>query len=66
MKTAAVMAEYANLATVNDALAVLVSNKVIDHEERLRLTRKFMTDRPEFHAAVAAAMGGSVGDGGSK
>jgi hypothetical protein len=54
------MAEYANLATLHDALAVLVGHKVITHEERIKLTRKFMDDRPEFKEAVAKAMGGTV------
>ena len=54
----ALMAEYANLATLHDALAVLVGFKIISHEDRIRLTRKFMDDRPEFKEAVAKAMGG--------
>lgn len=54
------MAEYANLATLHDALAVLVGYNIINHEDRIRLTRKFMDDRPEFKAAVAKAMGGTV------
>ena len=54
------MAEYANLSTLHDALAVLVGFKIISHEDRIRLTRKFMDDRPDFKAAVAKAMGGTV------
>jgi hypothetical protein len=60
MNSNQLMAEYANLATLHDALAVLVGYKIITHEDRIRLTRKFMDDRPEFKEAVAKAMGGSV------
>lgn len=50
------LAEYANLATVHDALAVLVGFNILTHDDRIRLTRKFMDDRPAFKKAVEAAM----------
>ncbi len=56
MNAAKMLAEYANLATVHDALAVLVGFKIITQEDRIKLTRKFMDDRPEFKDAVQQAM----------
>jgi hypothetical protein len=50
------LAEYANLGTLHDALGVLVGLKVISDEDRIRYTRKFMEDRPEFKEAVQQAM----------
>lgn len=60
MTTVEVMAEYARLGQVHDACGLLVALKVISSEDRIRLTRKFMDDRPEFKEAVAKAMGGTV------
>lgn len=60
MNTVALMAEYARLADAHDALAKLVALKVITPDEQIRLTRKFMDDRPEFKRHVAEAMGGKV------
>lgn len=54
------LAEYANLATLHDALGVLVGYKVISDDDRIRLTRKFMDDRPEFRKAVEAAMNAGI------
>jgi hypothetical protein len=54
------MAEYANLATLHDALGVLVGLKIISADDRIRLTRKFMDDRPEFRDAVQEAMNAGI------
>jgi hypothetical protein len=60
MNTVQLMAEYARLADCHNALATLVSLKVITADEQIRLTRKFMDDRPDFKQHVAEAMGGKV------
>jgi hypothetical protein len=52
----ALLAEYANLSSLHDALGVLVGLKVITRDEQIAYTRKFMQDRPEFKKAVEAAM----------
>ncbi len=41
-------------------LPKLVALKVITQDDHIRLTRKFMDDRPEFKQHVAEAMGGKV------
>lgn len=52
----ALLAEYANLASLHDALGVLVGLKVMTRDDQIKYTRKFMTDRPEFKKAVEQAM----------
>jgi len=56
MNSNQMMAEYANLSHLHDALAVLVSLKVITRDEQVKFTRKFMEDRPAFRDAVQQAM----------
>lgn len=60
MKPVEMMAEYARLGDVHRALGLLLVYGVITAEDQVRLTRKFMDDRPAFKAAVAKAMGASV------
>lgn len=52
----ALLAEYANLSELHDALSVLVHFKLVTHDEQIAFTRKFMADRPEFRKAVEEAM----------
>lgn len=59
----AMLAEYANLASLHDALGVLVGLKIITREQQVEYTRKFMTDRPEFRKAVEAAMNAGLHKG---
>lgn len=54
------MAEYANLASLHDALGVLVCLKVLSRDEQIKYTRKFMEDRPEFRKAVEEAMNAGI------
>lgn len=56
MNSTQMLAEYANLGTLHDALNVLVGYKIITPEQQVQFTRKFMEDRPEFKAAVQQAM----------
>lgn len=60
MTTVEIMAEYGRLGQLHDALGLLVALKIISDGDRIRLTRKFMDDRPAFKEAVAEAMGGKV------
>ena len=57
------LAEYANLASLHDALGVLVVLKVITRDQQVQFTRKFMEDRPEFRKAVEAAMNAGLSRG---
>lgn len=60
MNTVYLMAEYARLAQAHEALDMLVALKLITSDDRMRLMRKFLDDRPEFKQHVAEAMGGTV------
>jgi hypothetical protein len=44
--------EMARLNKVNEALEILVKAKLLDQVERIRLTRKYLNDRPEFKSAI--------------
>ena len=60
MNTVQIMAEYARLADAHKAMDTLVVLRLITPDERMRLMRKFLDDRPEFKQHVAEAMGGKV------
>ena len=60
LKGNALLAEYANLASLHNALGVLVGLKVITRDEQVNFTRKFMADRPEFRKAVEEAMNAGI------
>jgi hypothetical protein len=59
VRTSELMAHFALLGRVNDALEVLEGAELIDYAERMRLTRKYMDDRPEFKEAAQASITGA-------
>ena len=60
LSAAALMAEYANLAELHDALGKLVALNIITRDEQVKYTRKFMEDRPQFRDAVQEAMNAGI------